>query len=66
MSFRSDGFSEKKAISEADAKPEARSNSPAMAMANIAENDGVFTVILSNISVNPHKKLSVSKIHFFS
>ena len=51
ISFLSEGESEKKAISEAEAKPEASRSTPASTMAIIAEIEGVFTVIpLKNFS----------------
>ncbi|EDM20204.1 hypothetical protein BACCAC_02371 [Bacteroides caccae ATCC 43185] len=52
ISFLSEGESEKKAISEAEAKPEASRSTPASTMAIIAEIEGVFTVIPLKISAN--------------
>ena len=51
IEFKSDGESEKNAISEAEAKPEASKSTPAI----IAETEGVCTVILLKISANWHK-----------
>ena len=45
-------ISEKKAISEAEAKPEASRSTPASTMAIIAEIEGVFTVIPLKMSAN--------------
>lgn len=55
ISFRSEGESEKKAISDAEAKPEASRSKPARIMAIIADNEGVFTDIPLKISANWHK-----------
>ena len=52
ISFLSEGESEKKAISEAEAKPEASRSTPVSTMAIIAEIEGVFTVIPLKISAN--------------
>ena len=48
----SKGESEKKAISEAEAKPEASRSTPANTMAIIAEIEGVSTVIPSKMPAN--------------
>lgn len=50
--LRSEGESEKKAISEADAKPDANKSIPAEIIAITAVKDGGLTVIPLNISVN--------------
>lgn len=55
IEFKSDGESEKNAISEAEAKPEASKSTPANTIAIIAETEGVCTVILLKISANWHK-----------
>ena len=52
MSLRSVGESEKKAISDAEAKPDANKSAPAAMMASIADKEGVTTVIPLNISAN--------------
>ena len=52
MSFRSEGESEKKAISEAEAKAEASRSTPANTMAIIAEIEGVCTEIPLKMSAN--------------
>ena len=52
---QSDGESEKNAISEAEAKPEASKSTPANTIAIIAETEGVCTVILLKTSANWHK-----------
>ena len=49
-SLRSVGEREKKAISDAEANPEAKSNMAARIIARIAEKDGVVIVILLKIS----------------
>lgn len=46
IEFKSDGESEKNAISEAEAKLEASKSTPANTIAIIAETEGVCTVIL--------------------
>jgi hypothetical protein len=66
ISLRSEGLSEKNAISEAEAKPDANNSSPAIDIANMAESDGVVMFISLNMSVKPHKKLSESKVLRFS
>ena len=43
--MRSEGDREKKAISEAEAKPDANNNIPAVIIASIAANEGGLTVI---------------------
>lgn len=43
IEFKSDGESEKNAISEAEAKPEASKSTPANTIAIIAETEGVCT-----------------------
>ena len=53
--IQSDGESEKNAISEAEAKPEASKSTPANTIAIIAETEGVCTVILLKTSANWHK-----------
>ena len=53
--LRSEGDNEKKAISDAEAKPEASRSKPARIMAIIADNEGVFTDIPLKISANWHK-----------
>lgn len=53
--FRSEGESEKKAISAAEAKPDTSSSPPASTMAIRAEIEGVCTVIPLNTSANWHK-----------
>ena len=55
IEFKSDGESEKNAISDAEAKPEASRSKPARIMAIIADNEGVFTDIPLKISANWHK-----------
>lgn len=55
IEFKSDGESEKNAISEAEAKPEASKSTPANTIAIIAETEGVCTVILLKTSANWHK-----------
>ena len=52
ISFLSEGESEKIAIYEAEAKPDASRSTPASTMAIIAEIEGVFTVIPLKISAN--------------
>ncbi|KAA6305770.1 hypothetical protein EZS27_042575, partial [termite gut metagenome] len=53
--FKSDGESEKKAISEADAKPDTNNSKPAKIPAMIAGNEGVITDIPLKISTKRHK-----------
>lgn len=55
MAFKSDGESEKNAISEAEAKPETSSNKPANTIAMMAEIEGKCTVTPLKISANWHK-----------
>ena len=55
IAFRSDGEREKKAISEADAKPETSKSKPANTMATTAEIEGVCTDIPLKTSANWHK-----------
>lgn len=55
MSFRSDGDKEKKAISEAEAKPEASRSNAAKTIAMIAKVEGAFTVIPLKIVAIWHK-----------
>ena len=52
ISLKSEGEREKKAISEAEAKPDANKRTPAEIIARIAANEGGLTVIPLNISVN--------------
>lgn len=52
ISLRSEGDREKKAISDAEAKPEASKSTPAKIMAAIAENEGGFMVIPLKMSAN--------------
>ena len=66
ISLRSDGVREKKAISDAEAKPEANKSKPARIMATIAEKEGAVTVTPLKTSANWHKKASGSKILVFS
>ena len=61
ISFKSLGDKEKKAISEADTKPEANKRSTAKVMATMAPKEGAVTVTLSNKSANWHKYESGSK-----
>ena len=51
----SDGVREKKAISEAEAKPETRSNIPAKIIATTADAVGEFTVKPLKKTANWHK-----------
>lgn len=60
-SFKSVGVSEKKAISDADAKPDASKRIPAATMAIIDEVSGVSTEMLLKISANWHINVSDSK-----
>ena len=53
--LRSDGESEKKAISDAEAKPEKSKSTPANTIAAIAEAEGAIKVIPLKISVSWHK-----------
>ena len=53
--LRSAGESEKKAISDADAKPEKSNNNPASTMATRAEADGALTATPLKTSANWHK-----------
>lgn len=55
ISFLSDGESEKKAISEADAKPDASNSTPARMMAVISDTVGGFTVMWLKKSANRRK-----------
>ena len=55
ITLRSDGESEKNAISEADAKPETSRSKPANTMAMIAGIEGACTDIPLKISANWHK-----------
>ena len=55
ISLRSEGDNEKKAISDAEAKPEASRSTPAKTIATIAEKEGGYTVIPLKISANWHK-----------
>lgn len=55
ISFRLDGEREKKAISEAEANPDASKSTPAKTMAIIAEIEGTVTVIPLKKSANWHK-----------
>ena len=55
IAFMSDGEREKKAISEADAKPETSNNTPANTMAITAEREGACTDIPLETSANWHK-----------
>ena len=52
ISFKSEGDREKKAISDAEAKPDANKSTPAEMIARIAANEGGLTVIPLKISVN--------------
>lgn len=61
ISFKSPGVSEKKAISEAETKPEAINKKPANTMAMIAPNEGEYTVTSANKSVKACKNESGSK-----
>lgn len=63
ISFKSDGDSEKKAISDAEAKPETPSNRVANIIAIIADTEGVVTDILSaSVNTEAIKQGSGSKI----
>ena len=53
--LKSDGEREKKAISDADAKPETSKSKPAITMAIIAETEGFCTDIPLKRSANWHK-----------
>ena len=55
ISLRSEGDNEKKAISDAEAKPEASKSTPAKIIATIAEKEGWFTVIPLKMSAKWHK-----------
>jgi len=55
MAFRSDGEREKKAISEAEAKPDTNNSKPANTMAMIAEIVGLCTDIPLKTFANWHK-----------
>ena len=55
MAFRSDGEREKKAISEAEAKPDTSNSKPANTMAMIAEIVGLCTDIPLKTFANWHK-----------
>ena len=66
ISFKSPGESEKKAISEADTKPDAYNNMTANMIAMIAPTVGDVTVTPSNKSVKRHKYESGSKEYGFS
>lgn len=55
ISFKFEGVREKKAISEAEANPDASRSTPAKIMATIAEIEGVFTVTPLKKSANWHK-----------
>lgn len=58
IAFRSDGEREKKAISEADAKPETSKSKPANTMATTAEIEGVCTDIpLKHLPTGINKRL---------
>lgn len=52
ISLRSEGEREKKAISDAEANPEANKSKPAKTMATIAEKEGAVTVIPLKTSAN--------------
>lgn len=64
--FKSAGEREKKAISEAEAKPETSRRNPANTIAMIAEIEGACTDIPLKTSANWHKKASGSKDFGFS
>jgi hypothetical protein len=53
--FKSDGESEKKAISEADAKPDTNNNKTAKMTAIIADKEGVVMDISLKIAVKRYK-----------
>ena len=61
ISLKSLGEREKNAISEADTKPEQKSNTIASTMAMIAPTVGVFNVMLLKRSASWHKYESGSK-----
>ena len=60
MSFISLGDNEKKAISDADTKPDANNKSTANDMATIASTEGGIMVTPSNNSVKRHKVITPS------
>jgi hypothetical protein len=53
--FKSDGESEKKAISEAEAKPDTNNNTTAIMAAIIADKEGVVMDISLKIAVKRYK-----------
>ena len=55
IALKSDGEREKKALSEADAKPETSKSKPANTMAIMAETEGTCTDIPLNTSANWYK-----------
>lgn len=55
IEFKSDGESEKKAISEAEAKPEISRRNPANTIDTMAEKEGACTEIPLKTSANWHK-----------
>lgn len=64
--FKSFGEREKKAISEADMKPDAYNNAPANIIDTIAPKDGAVIVTSLIKSDNPDKNESESKEYCFS
>ena len=66
ISLKSLGDKEKKAISDADTKPEANNNKTARMMAIMAPKEGAVTVTPSNNSAKRHKYESGSKECNFS
>jgi hypothetical protein len=66
MSFKSFGANEKKAISDAETKPDANSNTTAKTIAITASNEGGVTTTPSNKSAKRHKYESGSKESNFS
>lgn len=66
MVFRSDGLSEKKAISDAEAKPDKIKSKPANIIDIRAGTEGVFTIIPSDIDAIWYINESESKGFCFS
>ena len=66
ISFKSFGANEKKAISEAETKPDANNSNTANTIAMIAPIEGGVTTTPSNKSAKRHKNESGSKESIFS